>query len=94
MLESVDWHQHSEAVGYWAGSLTTLSFVPQVVNTWKTNGHGLSWAMLSLFSLGISLWLIYGLIEHSQPVILANALTFVQLALIFAIKLFKRGPRA
>ena len=90
----MDWHQHSEAIGFWAGALTTSSFVPQVVNTWRTNGHGLSWAMLTLFGAGISLWLWYGLIEHSMPVTLANALTLGQIVLIAGIKLFKRGPRA
>lgn len=91
---AVNWHEHNEAIGFWAGSLTTASFLPQLINTWRTNGHGLTWTMLALFSSGIGLWLVYGVIEHSLPVILANALTFAQLIIITGIKLFKRGPRA
>ena len=94
MLEAVDLHGYSQLIGYVAGGLTTSSFVPQVVRTWKTNGQGLSWAMLGLFGAGIALWLTYGLVENSQPMILANALTLVQIILIAGIKLLKRGRRA
>lgn len=94
MLDEMEWRAHSEAIGLWAGALTTLSFVPQVARTWRSGGHGLSWGMLALFGVGVGLWLIYGLLVESQPVILANAFTLAQIVLIAGLKLWKREPHA
>ena len=49
-------------VGYIAGTLTTLSFVPQVARAWKLKEtRDLSLAMLLLFAAGILLWTVYGI---------------------------------
>ncbi len=75
------------ALGFFAGTLTTVSFVPQVVKTWRTRRcDDLSWGMLVLFGGGISSWLVYGLILRDPPIIAANAVT---LALILAIASMK-----
>lgn len=76
-----------QIIGFIAGALTTVAFTPQVYQTWRTGGRGLSWPMLLLFGAGVSLWLLYGLIVISWPIITANGLTAVQ---IFAIVLLKR----
>ena len=74
-------------IGLLAGTLTTISFVPQVLKTWKTKSAGdLSLGMYSIFCLGSMLWLIYGLIISDIPVIAANAVT---LALAFTLLYFK-----
>ncbi|MFI5181029.1 MAG: SemiSWEET transporter [Thermoanaerobaculia bacterium] len=63
-------------LGYAAGSLTTLAFVPQVLRTWKTrSARDLSWGMLLIFILGVILWLAYGLAVGSWPIIVCNSLT-------------------
>jgi MtN3 and saliva related transmembrane protein len=75
------------ALGFFAGTLTTVSFVPQVVKTWRTRRcDDLSWGMLVLFGGGIGSWLVYGLILRETPIIAANAVT---LALILAIASMK-----
>jgi MtN3 and saliva related transmembrane protein len=84
-------HANSEAIGFWAGILTTSSFVPQVVQTWRTGGHGLSWGMVILFGAGIGLWLAYGLLVNSPPVIFANALTELQILFIAGMKFRNSG---
>jgi MtN3 and saliva related transmembrane protein len=83
-----------ELIGFAAGILTTIAFAPQVLRTWQLGGRELSWAMLSLFATGVSLWLVYGLQRGSMPLIAANGLTLVQVIAMAAIKYRFRGmPR-
>jgi len=68
----------TEAIGLAAGTLTTLAFIPQVARVWRTRSAcDLSWGMLSIFTLGVGLWLIYGVLLGAAAIILANAITFV-----------------
>ena len=72
-------------IGGVAGVLTTISFVPQVVKTWKTKrADDISMGMLVLFVTGVALWLLYGLMVGAAPVIAANSVTVV-LALVMVI---------
>jgi MtN3 and saliva related transmembrane protein len=74
-------------VGYIAGALTTISFVPQLIKAWKMREtRDISLAMLVLFGIGILLWTIYGFWVDSLPIIVANVTTFV---LILALLLLK-----
>lgn len=76
----------TETIGFLAAILTTGSFTPQVVRTWRVGAKGLSWAWLAMFGLGVALWLIYGIWLSAWPVIAANGLTEVQVLFIAAIK--------
>jgi MtN3 and saliva related transmembrane protein len=76
----------AEPIGFWAGSLTTISFAPQLVKAWKTGGEGLSWAMLALFGCGVGLWIVYGVLRVSPAIITANALTEAQVLAILVLK--------
>jgi MtN3 and saliva related transmembrane protein len=77
-----------DAIGYGAAALTTFAFVPQVVKSWRTRSTGdLSSTMLVVFTLGIALWLIYGVAVGSRPVVLANGVTLVLSAILVALKL-------
>lgn len=74
-------------LGFMAGTFTTLSFVPQVHKAWRSKRcHDLSWGMLISFSLGVSLWLAYGVLLQAAPIIVANTVT---LALLLAIGYLK-----
>jgi MtN3 and saliva related transmembrane protein len=78
----------TDALGYLAACLTTLSFVPQVWHTLRTRDvKGISLAMYSAFTLGIALWLAYGVMIGSWPVIAANLVTFVLASSILALKI-------
>ncbi len=67
-----------EMVGLAAGVCTTLAFLPQVLKTWRTRSAGdLSLAMLLIFCAGLVLWLCYGALIRSFPVIAANLVTLV-----------------
>ena len=75
------------ALGLVAGLLTTLAYFPQVLKTWRSrSADGMSWSMLVILCLGVSLWLIYGLYAHDTPVILANLLTLIFSSAILAMK--------
>jgi MtN3 and saliva related transmembrane protein len=77
-----------EIIGYCAAFLTTIAFLPQAIQSWRTGDlSGVSLGMYSLFTAGVGLWLAYGLIIEEWPLILANALTFALALSILLLKL-------
>jgi MtN3 and saliva related transmembrane protein len=78
----------TEWMGYAAATLTTLSFVPQAWHTFRTRDvRGISLGMYSAFTLGVALWLVYGVMLGAWPVIVANAITLALAAAILAMKI-------
>ena len=74
-------------VGYIAGTLTTLSFIPQVARAWKLKEtRDLSLAMLLFFAAGVLLWTLYGVWTGSIPIIAANVITFVLVLVLLWMK--------
>ena len=77
----------TDLIGTIAACLTTASFVPQVWHTFRTRDvRGISLGMYSLFTLGVALWLVYGILLQAWPIIVANAITT---SLALAILLMK-----
>ena len=75
-------------VGFFAGFLTTISFLPQVVKTWKSkSASDLSLGMFSVFSLGVMFWLAYGFLIQEPPIIFWNTVTLVLALTILIMKL-------
>lgn len=75
-------------LGLTAGTLTTVAFIPQLAKAWQSRSTGdLSWAMVITFSIGVLLWLIYGIWIDSLPVILANAVTLLLQLGIISLKI-------
>ncbi len=84
----------TDLLGYCAASLTTLSFLPQAVLTMRTrNVAGISLGMYSAFTLGVALWLAYGLALGEWPIVVANALTLALAASILAMKIVVERQR-
>lgn len=74
-------------IGLMGGTLTTLSFFPQVIRVWKTRStKDLSLGMFLLFALGVLLWLVYGIMLHQWPIILSNLVTAILVAVILIFK--------
>ena len=74
-------------LGLIAGFLTTINALPQVIKTWKTKKtKDISLLMYVTLTLGIILWLIYGLLVQDLPLILANSITLI---LVFIVLIFK-----
>ncbi|MDA0781980.1 MAG: SemiSWEET transporter [Rickettsiales bacterium] len=77
-----------DLIGIIAATCTTGSFVPQVIKIFKTkNTRDLSLSMYVLFTVGVSMWLIYGFMIDSLPVILANSVTLCLTSLVLFMKL-------
>lgn len=78
----------TDLIGYAAASLTTCSFIPQALHTFRTRDvSGVSLGMYSAFTLGIFFWLIYGLMWGAWPVIVSNAITLALACAILGMKL-------
>jgi MtN3 and saliva related transmembrane protein len=75
------------AIGLMAATCTTISFVPQLIRVWRLrSAREISLVMFLVFSLGVFLWLLYGIFIHSVPVILANGATLALSLAILALK--------
>ena len=78
-------------IGYSAAALTTLAFVPQAWKSWKTRDlSGISLPMYALFTLGVALWLAYGIEIASLPVIAANGVTLLLASIVLGLKIAAR----
>jgi MtN3 and saliva related transmembrane protein len=75
------------ALGTVAGILTTAAFLPQVVKTWRTrSARDISGAMFGAFSVGVALWIVYGVMVRSAPVVVANGVTLVLAVAVLVMK--------
>lgn len=78
----------AELVGYLAATLTTCSFVPQAWLTFRTRDvRGISLGMYSAFTLGVALWLLYGVLMAAWPIVIANAITLALASVVLGFKL-------
>ncbi len=77
-----------DTIGSVAAVLTTASFVPQAWHSFKTRDvSGISLGMYSVFTVGVALWLVYGALLQSWPLIIANSITLGLAATILGMKL-------
>lgn len=75
-------------IGLIAAFATTAAFVPQLVRVWRLkSARDISLHVFLLFSFGEAMWLMYGLLIHSAPVILANVVTLGLALAILVLKL-------
>jgi len=75
-------------MGLMAAACTTISFLPQAIKTIKTkHTKDLSLAMYAIFTIGIFLWLVYGLFIKDIPLITANIITFIFTSVILIMKI-------
>jgi MtN3 and saliva related transmembrane protein len=78
----------AEIAGFVAAILTTAAFIPQAIQVYKTKKtDDLSLSMFVMFSVGVFLWLIYGVLILSYAVIFANIATLVLALYILSVKL-------
>lgn len=78
-----------DIVGMMAGLCTTFSFLPQVINIWRSgNTQGISKPMYIIFFIGVVLWLAYGFFLGAMPIIIFNLITLLLVGSVLAL-LFK-----
>ena len=74
-------------IGLIAGTLTSFSFLPQILKLWHTkSAKDISVGMYCLFFSGIVLWIVYGVLIHSIPVIGTNIVTCLFILVVFYFK--------
>ncbi len=75
-------------IGSAAAVLTTVAFFPQAWKTFRTRDvRGISLGMYSMFTVGVALWLVYGIIGGAWPIIIANAITLALSCAVLAMKI-------
>ncbi len=80
-------HDLTELIGYLAAVLTTGSFLPQALHTFKTKDvSGISLVMYSVFTTGVGLWLLYGVMLQEWPIVAANGVTISLASFILWMK--------
>ena len=80
--------QIADVVGIVAALFTTASFLPQAIRIFKTKStKDLSIVMYIMFVAGIFLWMVYGILLKSLPLILANSVTLCFAAGILLMKI-------
>jgi MtN3 and saliva related transmembrane protein len=78
----------SNLLGFMAALLTTAAFIPQTIQSWKSRDlSGISLTMYSLFTVGVALWIVYALLIHSWPVLIANVITLGTSSSILFLKI-------
>ena len=73
-------------IGATAATLTMLSFIPQIIRSYRIKHvKDLSLIMLFQLSLGVSLWIIYGVYRKDPIIIAANSVTLVTLIVLISM---------
>jgi len=81
-MTTTDW------IGSAAATLTTTAFIPQAWRVWHTrHTTDISLGMYTLFTLGVTLWLAYGIRLESWPIIIANSITLLLAGTVLVMKL-------
>jgi len=75
-------------IGFTAGVLVTGAAVPQVIKIWKTRQtHAISLLMYIALTMGIFLWVVYGILIDDLPITLANGISFIFISSILVFKI-------
>ena len=75
-------------LGLLAGTFTTISFIPQVMKTWKyKETKDISLLMYIIFFSGILLWFSYGILINNIPIIVANGVSLVLVFIVLSLKI-------
>lgn len=88
MLSFIDYIiDYQEILGFIAAALGSISFLPQVIKIWRLRSvKELSMSMYILYTISVVLWLIYGIIIKSSPLIIAEMVTLILVSTILVMK--------
>ena len=77
-----------DVIGAVAAFLTTVAFVPQVIKIWRSrSAKDISLPMYVVFTIGVAMWLVYGLLLGAMPIIIANCVTLPLAISVVVMKL-------
>jgi MtN3 and saliva related transmembrane protein len=79
-------------LGLVAGTLTSIAAIPQLVKTLRTrHARDISVWQPLLLAIGIALWLVYGVLIHDLPLVLANIVPLICNIMLTILKLRYRN---
>ena len=77
-----------DAIGFMAGTLTTASFLPQAIKTLRTKAtRDISLIMWIMLSAGVAVWIVYGYMTDSMPLMVTNGITLALTGTILVLKI-------
>jgi MtN3 and saliva related transmembrane protein len=77
-----------QILGLAAGTITSITFLPQVLHIWKTkSAKDLSLTMLLLLMLGVLMWLTYGILVKDAAIIYINSMVLIMSIILLVFKL-------
>ncbi|MGA2091041.1 MAG: SemiSWEET transporter [Endomicrobiales bacterium] len=77
-----------ELLGYCAGFMTTISFIPQAIKILRSkSAHDVSMPTFGILAIGSLFWIVYGILTQSPPIIAANIVTFMFVLFVVVLKL-------
>ena len=77
-----------QIIGFLAGFLTVVSFLPQVIQAWKTKRvKDLSFWMIAILMTAAATWIAYGIMKKDMPVIVTNVSSFILQSAIMVAKI-------
>lgn len=78
-------------IGAVAAVGTTAAWLPQVLKTWRSRkAEDFSWSYLAMFSTGVSLWLVYGILRKDFVIVAANGVTLLLVLTVIFVKTRER----
>lgn len=79
---------YTDIIGFVAGAFTTVALLPQAVKAWKTkHTKDVSSEWILILTIGVFLWLLYGILINSMPIIAANSLTLILALIVLILKI-------
>jgi MtN3 and saliva related transmembrane protein len=80
--------ENATLMGLAAGTLTTISLLPQVIKAWKSKStKDISIGMYTALSVGLLLWIFYGFAINSMPIIITNVISLILTILVLLLKI-------
>lgn len=77
-----------ELLGYVAGTISTLTFLPQVIKTWRTKSAGdVSMLMFVFATVSVIMWLVYGILIKNGSIIYTNGTILILSLIMLGLKM-------
>lgn len=84
-----------EALGMTAGVISSITFLPQVIKTWKTKSAAdVSLLMFTFATISVIMWLVYGIILKNTPIIFTNSMVLLFSLIMLYFKFRFRGSKS
>ncbi|MEY4640736.1 MAG: hypothetical protein RLZZ227_730 [Pseudomonadota bacterium] len=81
-----------DLAGYVAGIFTTFAVVPQISKAWKTRHvDDISLLMVAVLVCGLALWVAYGVLTQSWPVVITNAISLLLNLFLLGLVFHEKG---